>query len=235
MNALFKLTLKSTAIGAIAFFAVASGCSSNTEDDTGAGGDSSTSGGSSSTTAGKSGTAGAKDNTGGDPSTTGGAPSGTAGASLGGESSGGGAIESNQGGGPDLIFGQGGDGAGGAGTGPAVGKFCNTLEKGGKPITLRLEIGEGAEMVTFTAKTGQCAPADGKACTPLPLGTDVLIQMFDNSAPTVVIDAGTADILPGEDWILFTDLDETGATPQPIFDGGVVTSVACEDVVYDDI
>ncbi len=234
MKALYKFALKSSAIGAIAFLAAAAGCSDTSKDDTsGAAGDTGNSGGSSST-AGSSSKAGTT--SGGDDS--GGATTAAGGTAAGGESSSGGAPELvGSGGGPDLIFGQGGDvGAGGAGTGPAVGKFCNTLERGGKSTTLRLEIGEGAAMVTFTAKTGECAPVDGNACTELPLGTDVLIQMFDEAKPSTVIDAGTADILPGENWILFSEIDESSGTPEPVFNGGVLPgSAACEDITYADL
>ena len=233
MNALFKLTLKSSAIGALAFFAITSGCSSSTDDDSGAGGDSGTTGGTNST-AGKSSTTAGKSGTGGDDAGNGGTPSGTAGAAEGGASNGGAPLVGEAGGGPDFPLGMGGDSAGGAGTGPAVAKFCNTLTFGGDPTTMILEVGEGAAKVTFTAVSGECVPADGEACTEIPLGDDVLVSLFDADDPTSALDSGAANVKAGQDWIFFTDVLDS----QPIWDGGTITAgsgLSCEDITYDDI
>ncbi len=237
MNALFKLTLKSSAIGALAFFAITSGCSSSTDDNTGAGGDSSTTGGSNST-AGKASTTAGKSGTGGDDTGTtagtGGKSSGTGGEPEGGASKGGAPDIEGSAGGPDIPLGMGGDSAGGAGTGPAVAKFCNTLTFGGDPTTMILQVGEGATKVTFTAVSGTCVPADGAACKEIPQGTDVNVQLFDSDDPTTALDASPVDILPGQDWIFFTDVLDS----QPIWDGGTIKAgagISCEDITYDDI
>jgi hypothetical protein len=236
MNALFKLTLKSSAIGALAFFAAAAGCSSSSDDDNpGAGGDSSTTGGTNSD-AGKSSTAGTS-HSGGDNSGTGGAKNGTAG--EGGAGKGGAPDVESVGGSPDIEFGGGGDSAGGAGgagtgTGPAVAKFCNTLTYQGASTTMILEVGEGAEKVTFTAAYGECVPADGDACEEIPLGKEVLVQMFDADDPSTALDFGSVKVKEGQDWIFYTEVEND----QPVWNAGTLkagSGVSCEDVVWDDI
>jgi hypothetical protein len=233
MNALFKLTLKSSAIGALAFFAVTSGCSSSSEDDAGAGGDSGTTGGTNSD-AGKATTTAGTKNAGGDGTGTGGTANGTAGSPEGGANKGGAPDIESLGGSPDIPFGSGGDSAGGASSGPTVAKFCNTLTFGGDPTTMILQVGEGASKVTFTAVSGKCVPADGKACTAIPVGDATLVQLFDADDPTSALDFSSIDILPGKEWIFWTDVQND----QPIWDGGTIKSgagVSCEDITYDDI
>jgi hypothetical protein len=233
MNALFKLTLKSSAIGALAFFAIASGCSSSSDDTPGAGGDSNTTGGTNSD-AGKSSTAGTKSGTGGDDTGTGGAKNGTGGEAEGGASKGGAPDIEAAGGSPDIPLSMGGESAGGAGTGPAVAKFCNTLTFGGDPTTMILQVGEGAAKVTFTAQSGKCVPADGVACKEIPTGDAVLVQMFDADAPDTALDFSPVTIKAGQDWIFYTDVQDS----EPVWDGGTLkadSGVTCEDIKYTDI
>jgi len=239
MKAFYKLMLKGTVIGSVAFVMAAAGCSSD-KTDTAATGGTDNKAGTKGSTAGSPSEAGT--GTAGDTTGTGGKSGNTpGGATSGGTNEGGAAggtppITSNAGG-PDIAFGgDGSGGAGGAGTGPSVGKFCNTLSFGGNDVTMVLEIGEGASKVTFKAVTGTCAPADGHACTMLPQGANVPIVMYDNDDPTTVLDSGSADIAPGEDWILFSDLDKTDPqNPQPIFDGGPLRTATCESILYTDI
>ncbi len=226
MKALFKLVLKCSVAGGMAALTAAAGCSDTSKGDTtGAAGTGDTTTGGSSSKAGAPGS-------GGDDTTT----VTKGGASEGGASNGGAAeITSPGGGGPDFPVAMGGDNAGGAGTGPAVAKFCNSLTFGNAPTTMILEVGDGAKKVTFTAVSGECVPADGDACTEIPIGRDVTIQMFDGDDPSTALDSGSANIKAGQDWIFWTDVDTSGAQPQPVFGGGVSTQVACEDITYGDV
>ena len=237
MNALLRLALKGSAIGAVALLTAAAGCSDSDKDDNdGAAGDSTTGGttnGGSSSNAGDKGTPGGDKGTAGDDGNAGGT------SNAGGDATGG--VDNGAGGGTDIVFAQGGDAnAGGAGTGgPAIARFCNDLTIGPddehqEPTTLRLEIGEGADKVTFTATTGECAPADGEACAEIPTGTDVPIQMVDPSAPNLVLDSATATVRSGQNWLFYTDLTDE-QEPQPIFNGGALESPVCDDIIYTDI
>jgi hypothetical protein len=221
MKPFYKLMLKTTAIGGFAFVTASAGCSDTSNNTTGAAGDSGNKAGSTSQ-AGDSSHAGSN-NSAGDGSGVGGA-----GASAGGAA---GAV--------------GGAGGAGGDAGPAVGKFCNTLSFGstdvggqggaaGAPntdVTLVLEVGEGAAKVKFEAISGTCAPMDGNACTTIPSGPDVRVVMYDKDVPTSLLESGTAEILPGENWIFVTELVQG----QPTFDGGPLDVATCESVNYEDL
>ena len=228
MNACFKLMLKGSALSALALVTAAAGCSDSNKDTTpGAGGDSGGKAGSASQAGGmsKAGTANAAgDGTGG---TNGGAMSGGAA----GTDAGAGGVTTETGGAGD-------GGAGGAASDPAIARFCNDLTFGTQQnptdTTMVLEIGEGADKVTFTATTGHCSPVDGAACTPIPIGTDVPVALFDADDLTTAIDSGTIDTASGENWIFYTDLS-TDAQPAPVIAGAPTTEVACVDVTYSDV
>ena len=231
MNAFFKLMLKGSALSALALVTAAAGCSDSNKDTTpGAGGDSGGKAGSASQAGGtsKSGsTNAAGDGTGG---ASGGATSGGAAAT----DAGAGGVTTETGGAGDG----GAGGGGGAASDPAIARFCNDLTFGTQQnptdTTMVLEIGEGADKVTFTATTGHCAPVDGAACTPIPIGTDVPVTLFDADNLTLVIDSGTIDTASGENWIFYTDLS-TDAEPSPVVSGAPTTDVACKDVTYSDV
>jgi hypothetical protein len=143
-------------------------------------------------------------------------------------------------GGPDIDLGNGGDfGSGGdtgTGTGPSVAKFCNTLSFGDNDTTMILEIGTGADKVTFTATTGECVPADGVECKEIPQGSDVPVVMFDADDPQSSLDDKLADVGAGEDWVFWTNLAGTESDPYPVIEGATLgQSAACEQITYDDI
>lgn len=244
MKALFKLVLKGSVVSALALATAAVGCSDSDKDEpAGDAGGAGKAG--SSSTAGSSSHAGS--NNGGDTSTggtpgeggaSGGATPGQGGAAPGeggasGEGGAGGAKER-----PDIVFSSGGDGAGGAGDGPAVARFCNSLTFGTEDdpmdTTMILEIGTGADKVTFTAVSGTCAPMDGEACKAIPLGTDVPVALFDADAPDTELDSGTIVSRGGANWIFYTDLTE-GNSPSPIVQGAPIDSPACDDVIFEDV
>jgi hypothetical protein len=209
MNALMKVVLKGSIVALVAT-GLATGC--GTDKDDGTGGEAGDTGG------GTKNTAGTKSNEGGggsDPvggaNEGGSAPGGSAsggektagGADVGGESQGGAA--------------QGGAAQGGA-SGFAVGKFCNGVEltsdddgDGGaapvpEDVTFRVELGEGDAMVSFTAKSGECAPADGEACTPIPVGADIPYKMFDADTDTELDSGMIKSIVDGEEWFFWSEI-----------------------------
>jgi hypothetical protein len=233
MKALFKLVLRGSLVGAIAM-ATATGCGDDSSDGDGDGGEGN-SGGSSAGTQNTSGSA----NEAGD--TSNGGTTSTAGSTGGGE----GGTTSEGGAGPDPFGGAPSEG-GATYDGPAVAKFCNTLTfdpdgaggAGGagsapaEPTTLRLEIGEGADMVSFTATTGECVPADGEACTEIPTGPAVLISLFDVDDDAEPLDFAPVEVLESEQWIIYTDVDGG----QPIWNGGTLKpTFECSAIKYEDI
>lgn len=241
MNALLRLVLSGSAVGAIALMA-ASGCSSDSDDGTPApeGGDN---GGG---TAGSSSKGGS---TGKGGSASGGAPEGGAGggteapggASPGGSDAGGsgGAGAGADSGGAGTTGGAaagsdaGGSGTGGAGS-VAVGKFCNTLVFGQDPdfvsTTFRLEIGEGADMVSFTADSFECVPVTGTACSPIPVGTDIPVALFDADNDAQPLDSALVDIADGEEIYFWNDLDNGN---NPIIAAATDETLVCKDTDYD--
>jgi hypothetical protein len=242
MNALFNLVLKGSAIGVLALVATAAGCSDSDNDDAGTAGSSSKGG--SSGTAGKTSTEAGDTGAAGD-STDGGTTSGgttSGGTTSGGTTSGGAGGDDGSAGGPDIGLGGGDFGGGGdtgTGIGPSVAKFCNTLSFGANhdDTTMILEVGTGADKVTFTATTGECVPADGDACTEIPQGANVPIVMFDADDTDTALDDGHASIGAGQEWVFYTNLGGTEADPFPVIDGGALNQngVKCEDVTYADI
>jgi hypothetical protein len=221
MNTLLKLMLKGSVVSAMALTMAAVGCSDSDKETPGAGGDD-----------GKGGSNAQAGETSKSGSTNGG-DSGDAGAkSEGGAAGDGGAQASGA---------AGEDGSGGASEGVASAKFCNTLEvdpdqdpetDNSVPATLILQVGEGADAVTFTATTGQCVPADGVACTVVPTGPEVSVQLFNATAPTVAIDAATVEIVDGERLLFFSDVDANGAIWNVAAAGEGVT---CEELTYADV
>jgi hypothetical protein len=232
MNTLLKLMLKGSVVSAMALTMAAVGCSDSDKETPGAGGDDGKGGSnaqagetskSGSTNGGDSGDAGAKSE---------GGAAGDGGAEAGGAAGDGGAQASG-------AAGEGG--SGGASEGVASAKFCNTLEvdpdqdpetDNSVPATLILQVGEGADAVTFTATTGQCVPADGVACTVVPTGPEVSVQLFNATAPTVAIDAATVEIVDGERLLFFSDVDANGAIWNVAAAGEGVT---CEELTYADV
>jgi hypothetical protein len=218
MNALTKVVLKGSILALVAA-GLATGCGTDKDDTTT--GDAGDNGG------GTKSTAGTKNNVGGGGAkSVGGASDGGAAAAPGGAASGGektaGGEDSGgaaQGGAAQGGAAEGGAAQGGA-DGAAVAKFCNGVElgsdedgEGGAPpvsedVTFRVELGEGDAMVSFTAKTGECAPVDGAACTPIPVGADVPYKMFDAETDTE-LDAGTIKVIAdGEEWFFWSEIFE---------------------------
>lgn len=256
MNALYKLMLRGSAIGALSLVVAAVGCSSDDSDDNpGAAGEDSggksgggTSNGGTKTDAGEPGIGGDKPNGG----TAGGGTAGGGSSNLGGDNAGG---DNNVGGdnvggepggagappiGPGAEGGSPAFGAGGetsTGTGPSVAKFCNTLSFGSADTTMILEVGSGADKVTFTASTGECAPPDGEECKEIPQGADVPIAMFDADNTDTPLDEKVADVGAGEDWVFWTDLDGPESDPFPIVTGTTINQkvARCQEIVYSDI
>ncbi len=242
MNALFKMMLRGSAIGALTLVGVGAGCSSDDNGGTTPGAAGDDSGGSSS--AGKS-SGGTKSDAGG-PGAGGDRPNGgSGGTNAGGDNVGGDNVGGDPGlaGAPPIGPAEGGSpafGAGGetgTGTGPSVAKFCNTLEFQGADTTMILEIGEGAEKVTFTATTGECAPPDGEECKEIPQGDDVVVAMFDADDTSEPLDVKGAPVGAGEDWVFWTDLEVVGDQNQPVIAGTTINQnvATCEEIVYDDI
>lgn len=236
MNAFLRLMLKGSAVSAFALTMAAVGCSDADKDtETAAGGED---GGG---TGGKASTAGSSNN-GGDPSTKGG--EGGAGATtVGGADAGGADAGGADAGGADA------GGAGGAAAGLSVAKFCNDLVLGEAPnqedTTLVLEVGTGADKVTFTATTGECVPADGVDCKSIPLGTDTPVTLFDADDLTTPLFEGLIDSEDGDKWIFNTTVETveevTDACDQPpctfpIAEGNTVSAdFTCEEITYDDV
>ena len=217
MNAFLKLMLKGSAVSAMALTMAAVGCSDDDKDTKpGAGGES---GG------GKAGSATSGTTNGGDPGTDGG---------TGGVAGGAGPTDNGGASGADA----GGAGGAAGANGISVARFCNDLTFGTQAApmdtTLILEIGTGADKVTFTATTGECAPADGAACSSIVLGPDVPVALFDADDTTQVLYEGSINSEAGDNWIFFTDLSADDP-PSPIAQGQAITNAACEDITFDDV
>ena len=245
MKALFKLILKGSLVSMIAM-AAATGCGDDADN-----GGTDNEGGESST-AGTKNTSGTK-NSAGEPSTDGGTSTGNGGTDaqggdttgVGGASGGSGGSGAGEGGidsggaGPDPFGGAANGGAVNEYMGPPIAKFCNTLlfdeNEGGAPgvsTTMRLEIGTGLDKVTFTASTDECVPADGDACTEIPSGPAVVVNLFDVDDDTLPIDFATANIAENDQLVFYTDVDNNG----PIWNVSALNpGFACEDVTYDDV
>jgi hypothetical protein len=116
-------------------------------------------------------------------------------------------------------------GSGGSG-GIAVGKFCSEVTFSGAPISLRLEVGSGANKVTFVTSSRTCTPLVTKACNPIPLGSAVLVTLLDPSTnPPTVLGATTADVLAGQAWVFWAGFDGTA----PFLDtDNTYTPAACK-------
>jgi hypothetical protein len=100
--------------------------------------------------------------------------------------------------------------------------------------TMVLEVGEGADKVSFTAKTFECAPVDGAACKEIPTGVGVPVTLFDSDDLATPLDSGTITSHSGSSWIFYTDLSKD-TDPVPLINGAPIDSPACEDVIYEDV
>lgn len=239
MKALFKLMLKGSLVSMIAM-AAATGCGDDADDggNDGAGGEDTSSAGAKNT----SGSANVAGDTGSDGGTSpggGGAPDGGGeGPGVGGASGGAGTGEGGTmavagGAGPDPFGGAASGGAGSGYEGPPIAKFCNTLIFDKMSTTMRLEVGVGIEKVTFTAATDECVPADGNACTEVPTGAAVLVNLYDTENDLAPIDFANVEILENDQLIFYTTLTEEN---DPIWDVRTVKpTFACEDITYDDV
>jgi len=111
--------------------------------------------------------------------------------------------------------------------------------------TFILVVGEGADEVTFTATTGECVPADGVACMPLPIGPAVPVAMFDADDTTTEVYSGVINSEDGDKWIfntttetveVVTDACEDPPCTFPVADGNTVSAnFTCEEITYDDV
>lgn len=112
---------------------------------------------------------------------------------------------------------------------PAVAKFCNSLTRGDYDTTLQLVVGEGDDAVTFTATTGECVPADGLACTEVPVGDNVLVELFDTDG-NYLLDSGTALLEAGGEYAFYTELSED----YPVWSGAILDQdLTCAEFNYD--
>jgi hypothetical protein len=246
-------SLKLISVASLAVLITAIGCSDSDkgddDDSSAAGADSSAGTAGKSSTAGSAGTTTTEGGTDGNGDGQGGAKSDAGSPSQAGTSAAqGGEGGEASGGSPGLVLGHGGDnGAGGAPeTGPTVAKFCNDLSfddddddtTPNVDTTMVLTVGEGADMVTFEATTGECVPV---ACKEVPTGDDVLVQMYDADDTNNALDAGTINIPTGGDWIFYADLfdfpDDNVNGRVPVWNYKTVQSdtYTCADITYDDI
>lgn len=226
MNALMKLVLKGSVVAILAS-GVATGCGSDKDDaDTGGAAGEPSDGGSNTT-------AGTKGNEGGGGADAAGSGNEGGTTNLGGSTAGG---ETSGGAGAS-----GGAAQGGA-SGMAVGKFCNGIVlttdedgEGGAPsvdndTTFRVELGVGDDVVTFTAQTGQCAPADGEACTPIPVG-NVPYKLFDADTETELDSGMVPTVEDGQEWFFWSEIHEGF----PVLSGDTQPALVCSEVTYDDV
>jgi hypothetical protein len=225
-----KLVLKGSVVAVLAS-GVVTGCGSDKDDgDTGGEAGQPSTGGSN--------TAGTKSNEGGGGADAAGGGNEGGTPALGGSTAGG---ETAIGGEASGGAAQGGAAQGGA-SGMAVGKFCNGIVlttdedgAGGAPevdndTTFRVELGVGDDMVEFTATTGECAPADGEACTPIPVG-NVPYKLFDADTETELDSGMVPMIADGEEWFFWSEIFEGF----PVLSGDTAPSMVCADTTYDDL
>jgi len=159
-------------------------------DATGPGGSPGTEGGTTSVAGKATGGSGGSRPSGGSPGTGGTGGSGTGGGGSGGSS-----------------------GTGGTGTGTAVGKFCSDITYNGAAISLRLEVGSGANKITFVTSSETCTPVVNTACTSIPLGSAVVVTLIDPSTtPPTTLYANTANIKAGQAWVFFASFNGTAPT-----------------------
>jgi hypothetical protein len=118
------------------------------------------------------------------------------------------------------------------GTGPAAGKFCNTLTANGMSVDFILSIGQPP--VRLTASSRNCTPINGAACTALPTGEQPYSFAFVNpmNGQELEIEGGTMTIAPGAELFFWTLLDGMN----PILEGGVLRpEFKCSALQYSDI
>ena len=149
-------------------------------------------------------TAGDATGPGGSPGTEGGTTS-VAGKATGG--SGG----SRPSGGSTATGGTAGSGTGGGGT--AVGKFCSDITYNSASISLLLEVGSGANKVSFVTKSETCTPLVNTACSSIPLGSAVAVALIDPSTnPPTTLYLNTANIKAGQAWVFFASFNGSAPT-----------------------
>jgi hypothetical protein len=99
-------------------------------------------------------------------------------------------------------------------------------------MTLRLEVGQGAGKVTFTAAPGECAPADGEPCSEIGSGQAVVISLYDDANDQLPLYVNPQRIGDGESWIFTVAKKGINTTwAARTLKGGV----ACEDVSFTDL
>jgi hypothetical protein len=164
----------------------------------------------------------------GEPSSGGTAGVGDGGSALGGSDSVGG---SGPVAGSDSGAGAGGSAGGEAST--SVARFCNGLSGlDAENLTFVLEVGEGSEKVTFTADSFTCAPADGGACLPIPLGIEVPVALYQQGDPVPWFE-GTVFSEFEDQWTFFTFLEMVQQDTVPSLDATTTNgTIACDDVTY---
>lgn len=77
----------------------------------------------------------------------------------------------------------------------AFGKFCNGLSF---DLTLTLSIGTGSKAVEISAESGECTPISGEACTPMPVGINVPLTLWNGDIEIITY---PVDIAEGVYWI----------------------------------
>lgn len=132
--------------------------------------------------------------------------------------------------------GQAAAGAAGAAAGDpdaSVARFCNGISDDGQNVTFILEVGEGDEKVTFTANSFECAPPDGAACLPIPLGLEVPVALYEEGDPVPWYE-GTLFSEAQDQWLLYTILQPIGDDAVPSVEGTTTNGeVACDDTTYE--
>ena len=112
----------------------------------------------------------------------------------------------------------------GTGAGPALGKLCHELNRGGALVTLTLEIGE-APPARLSAITGKCTPPRGTPCMPIASG-QVPVRLFEGDR---VLAARTVVLIGGSEYVFQPIIDATGSVA---ITGGRIASGTCQDLDF---
>jgi len=130
--------------------------------------------------------------------------------------------------------GTGTGGTGGTGVPPAgaVAKFCNEVTINGAAVDMELRIGTGANMVSIVATTGTCKPVVNHACSPIPIGSAVPVNVFDKANNEVWM--AMPKIAAGDAWVFSLYFND--ATQMLGFAGKQETTAAqCSSTDFGDL
>lgn len=121
--------------------------------------------------------------------------------------------------------------SGGAATRNAVAKFCNGVIAGEEPIELDLRIGSGSNIAHIVAESGTCSPLVNRACTAIPTGDAVPVNVYALDGSPVY--AATLPIVAGQSWIFYLYYDE--AINQATLGADTITSMQCSQADFADV